>query len=381
MRRILIMLFAALLLAGCGRNPQPETVAAFQEEETTEPSVTESEPPMEPPDSVLEVLKAMTLEEKVGQLFLARCPTVDDVTDVKEYHLGGYILFGRDFSGQTPETIRFTLGLYQEAAKIPLLIAVDEEGGTVCRVSREPAFREEPFYSPGDIYDYGGMDAVLAVEAEKAELLHSLGICVNMAPVVDIARNQGAFMYSRSLRQSPEITAQYGVLASEKMAEYGIGSVLKHFPGYGSNADTHSEMVVDQRSLEELEAADLIPFAEGAKHGCGAILMSHNIVTALDDTYPVSLSGPAHAYLRNVIGFPGVVITDELSMGAITKAYGAEEAAVLAVEAGNDLLCVTDYKNQYPAVLQAVEDGRIPEETIDQAVYRVLTWKQQLGIL
>lgn len=382
MKRILLFLLATVILSGCAGESIPEMEATEPAAaEVLSPVTEETVPPTEPPDPVMEILKGMTLEEKIGQMFLARCPTVDAEADAAAYHLGGYILFGRDFAGQTPETLRFTLALYQEAAEIPLLIAVDEEGGTVCRVSREAAFRSEPFYSPGELYDYGGMDAVMTVEAEKAQLLHGLGINVNMAPVVDIARNSGAFMYRRSLRQSPEITAEYAVQVSEKMAEYGVGSVLKHFPGYGNNADTHTGIVTDDRPLAELEAADLVPFAKGAKHGCGAILMSHNIVTAFDEKNPVSLSESAHTYLRETLGFDGVVITDELSMGAITEAYGAEEAAVLAVLAGNDLLCVTDYKTQYPAVLQAEREGRISEVTVEQAVYRILTWKKQLNLI
>lgn len=325
-------------------------------------------------------LCSMTLEEKVGQLFLARCPETDAVGDVSRYHLGGYLLFGRDFEGQTPDSLRQTLSAYQAAASIPLLIAVDEEGGDVCRVSSQRAFRLTRFQSPRNLYAQGGMERVLREESEKAWLLHSLGINVNMAPVCDISTRSGAFMYRRSLGQSPETTGQFVAGAIREMAAFQVGAVMKHFPGYGNNADTHVGIAVDSRSLQELETNDLQPFFAGIEAGGNAILVSHNIVEAIDAEYPASLSPEMHRYLRLAMGFDGVVITDDLSMDAIAQQYGSGEAAVLAVLAGNDLLCSTDYPTQYEAVLQACRDGRIGESAIDESVLRILQWKQSLEL-
>ena len=137
---------------------------------------------------------------------------------------------------------------------------------------------------------------------------------------------------------------------------------------------------MDNRSLEELEANDLIPFAAGIEAGCGAIMVSHTIVEALDEVLPASLSPAVHQYLRETMGFHGVILTDDLVMEAITEQYGAGEAAVLAVLAGNDLLCATDYAVQYEAVLQAVLDGRIDMVTLDNAVKHVLNWKIELAL-
>ena len=381
MRLICLLLILSVILCGCSAGeapvqtlpPAPETVA---------PAPTETVPaPTLPPDPVEEILSSMSTEEKVGQLFLARCPDGGADEDIETYHLGGYILFARDFEGETPETLAQTLADYQAAAKIPLLIAVDEEGGTVCRVSRYPAFRHSPFPSPRELYDKGGMELVLAMEGEKALLLHSLGINVNMAPVCDVTTKPSSFMYRRSLGQNPEITGKFAANTAQIMSNYHIGSVLKHFPGYGNNADTHTGIAVDDRSLEELEARDLVPFAAGIEAGCGAILVSHTIVNALDPEQPATLSPAAHEYLRVVMGFDGVIVTDDLVMQAITDCYGAGEAAVLAVLAGNDLLCSTEYQTQYQAVLEAVQTGRIPMELLDAAVTRLLRWKQELRLI
>lgn len=187
-------------------------------------------------------------------------------------------------------------------------------------------------------------------------------------------------MYDRSLGQSPEVTGEFVSSAVAIMAEYRLGSVLKHFPGYGNNTDTHTGIATDSRALEALEDG-LRPFAAGIEAGCGAVLVSHTIVTCLDDTLPASLSPGVHRCLREEMGFDGVIVTDDLVMQAITDRYGEGEAAVLAVLAGNDLLCVTNYALQYQAVMEAVESGRIPIDTLRAAVRRVLQWKYDLGLL
>jgi len=327
------------------------------------------------------LMETMTTEEKVGQLFLARCPDKEAAADVEKYHLGGYILFGRDFRLGTKASVTNTIRSYQDAAKIPLLIAVDEEGGTVNRVSRYLQFRTQPFASPRALYGEGGLALIRTTEQEKCQLLNSLGINVNMAPVLDITTDPEAFMYDRSLGQDPETAAMFAKEVIGVMDSYAMGSVLKHFPGYGNNTDTHTGIAVDDRTLEELEGRDLIPFAAGIEAGCGAILVSHTFVNCMDKTYPASLSGAVHDYLRTEMGFDGVIVTDDLAMEAITDLYGTGEAAVLAVLAGNDLLCSTEYQEQYQAVLEAVQSGRIPEALLNEAVARVLQWKYELGLI
>ena len=379
MRHIIPFLILSLLLSGCATSRQEpaEQVTTSVTEATTVPATI----PTEPIDPMQMLLASMTLEEKVGQLFLARCPEENALSDITRYHLGGYILFGQDFENETPDSLRQILAEYQSAAPIPLLIAVDEEGGSVCRVSRYPAFRTSRFATPRESYAAGGMEQVLAAETEKMRLLKDLGINVNMGPVCDLSTDPDAFMYRRSLGESPEETSRFVASTVNIMNQYQIGSVLKHFPGYGNNPDTHTGMARDTRTLEELERCDLLPFTAGMEAGCDALLVSHTIVTAFDETMPASLSPAAHDYIRKQMDFHGVLITDDLVMQAITDAYGPEEAAVLAVLAGNDLLCSTEYVLQYDAVLEAVRSGRIPLEQLDASVLRVLKWKKDLGLI
>lgn len=377
-----------LLLCGCSVQPVPKASsrATLPPEPSTQvttqsPTQVPTQAPTLPPDPVDLLLSGLTTEEKVGQLFLARCRKETAAEDIAQYHLGGLVLFDRDTEDETPESLRQTLERYQKAATIPLLIAVDEEGGSVVRISDKPAFRDAPFSSPRSLYEGGGMEALRTAEVEKDALLSDLGINVNLAPVCDITTDPAAFLYDRSLGQSPELTCQWIQIAVEEGQTYGIVCVLKHFPGYGNNADTHVGIAIENRSLEELEAQDLLPFAAGMEAGCGAVMVSHIQVTALDAEYPASLSPAVHRYVRETMGYNGVLVTDDLVMDAISVPYGVGEAAVLAVLAGNDLLISSDFPEQYAAVLEAIREGRISEEQIDNAVRRVLLWKQSLGLL
>ena len=383
--RLFPIFLCCLLLTGCASQSVPAAVSlpslteTIPESATTAPAATEQE--TIPVDPVRQMISDMSLEQRVGQLFLARCSADTAVEDVQKYHLGGLVLFGDDFEGQTPDSMKQAIAAYQEAAEKPLLIAVDEEGGDVTRISRFPAFRDRRFCSLRKCYDRGGLEAVLTEEEEKCRLLSDLGINVNLGPVCDITTDADAFMYSRSLGQDSQTTADMVASIVNLMGAFRVGSVLKHFPGYGNNTDTHTGIAVDSRSLSELEAQDFIPFTAGIQAGCGAVMVGHIIVEAFDPELPASLSPAVHRYLREDLGFSGVIMTDDLVMQAITDQYGAGEAAVMAVLAGNDLLCSTEYSVQYEAVLQAVLDGRIDIDVLNRAVRNVLEWKISLGLL
>ena len=420
-RRVcLFLLLMLLVLTACGG----KTVPPAPEEPDTPPVESPAPPPEEPEpktreeleeDALQALLADMTLEEKAGQLFFVRCPAENALEDVTTYHLGGYLLFGRDTQEKTANDLIQTIASWQVQAVdydtgIPMLIGVDEEGGSVVRVSSNPHLRSRKFSSPrklwGDVSDEEGQDAVYEETREKSILLKALGFNVNLNPVADVSTDPGDFIYDRTTGKDASYAADYVRIVVLQQSRYGLGSVLKHFPGYGNNKDTHTGVAVDDRPMETFLEQDFLPFQMGiateytmstprslpvkpvgmdtavkTSRLRPAVLVSHNIVNCMDPELPASLSPEVHRILREDLGFDGVVMTDDLAMEAV-KAYAADgNVAVMSLQAGNDLVVTTDYRTQIPRVIQAVKDGSLEEDVIDAACLRVLRWKLELGLL
>ena len=396
MKRLLAAMLAALTVfstAGCAK-PDNSTEPAAPDQQV-EPAPTVPQEPVLTPEEQAEqerlaaeqarekrlqtLLDSMTLEEKVGQLFFVRCPTENAVEDISTYHLGGYLLFSRDFKDGdnwlTKEQFLEKIQSYQDVAEIPLFIGSDEEGGTVTRASRNPNLFSETFKSPQKLNYIGGIEEILRDTDTRSRELRALGINVNFAPVCDVSTDPKDFIYDRTLGQDANMTADYVRLVVPAMTEGGTLPVLKHFPGYGNNVDTHTGIAVDQRPMETFENSDLLPFQAGIEAGAPFVLVSHNIVTCMDADLPASLSPAVHRFLREACGFEGIAITDDLAMDAV-QAYAKNGAvAVMALQAGNDMIITTDYRTQIPAVIAAVQDGTLDESVIDNACLRVLRCK------
>ena len=396
MKRLLAAMLAALTVfstAGCAK-PDNSTEPAAPDQQV-EPAPTVPQEPVLTPEEQAEqerlaaeqarekrlqtLLDSMTLEEKVGQLFFVRCPTENAVEDISTYHLGGYLLFSRDFKDGdnwlTKEQFLEKIQSYQDVAEIPLFIGSDEEGGTVTRASRNPNLFSETFKSPQAIYSTGCMEALAQDALDKSLALRALGINVNFAPVCDVSTDPNDFIYDRTLGQDAETTADYITRTVLTMGDAGEMAVLKHFPGYGNNADTHTGIAVDDRPMETFENSDLLPFKAGIEADAPFVLVSHNIVSCMDPDLPASLSPAVHKVLRETCGFEGIAITDDLAMDAV-QAYAKDGAvAVMALQAGNDMVITTDYRTQIPAVIEAVKNGTLEESVIDSACFRVLKCK------
>lgn len=378
----LSLLVLLLLLWGCSPAPADPTQAATAAPQPlpAETAPPETAPPETRPDPLASLLDAMTLEQKVGQMFLARCPEEYAPELASQYQLGGYLLFARDFEERSHEQVADTIAGYQSAVSIPMFIAVDEEGGTVNRVSQNPQLRPEPFASPQDLYRQGGLERIVEDTKEKCSLLSDLGINLNLSPVCDLSQDPANFIYDRSFGQDARHTAAYVREVVQTMTRSRMGCALKHFPGYGGNADTHTGIAYDHRPCETFRSEDFLPFRAGIESGAGMVLVSHNVVVCMDDRLPASLSPEVHRVLREELGFGGVILTDDLVMDGAGEFGSAEEIAVLAVQAGNDLLCSSEFELQIPAVLDAVRSGEIPMEQIDRSVLRILRLKQSLGL-
>ncbi|MCI8617850.1 MAG: beta-hexosaminidase [Clostridia bacterium] len=333
-------------------------------------------------------LETLTIEEKIAQLFVIGNSANTDYTELQKYQFGGYLFFKEFFNEKTEKQVKNKIEQYQKASKIPLLMAVDEEGGIVVRISNNKNLSATPFKASSQIYNNGGFEAIKQDTINKSNFLNNLGINLNFAPVVDIANNPKDYMYSRSLQQDKDKTAIFAKTVIEASKGLGVSYTLKHFPGYGNNADTHIGSSIDKRTYEDIYNNDLEPFRAGIEAGAECVMVSHNIVTSIDDKNQASISSKVHTLLRDELNFKGIIITDALNMGAIRDENTIEDAIAKAITAGNDMIILSIDKNTtdkdgskitYQRVINAVKNAlnnkEIKQEIIDEAVTRILAWK------
>ena len=328
----------------------------------------------------------MTLEEEIGQMYAV--PSNGDPQAmkqaIKQYHLGGLVLFARDLAQQKRPEFQQKIAAYQTAAQIPLLIGTDQEGGSVSRLSVNPNLTGgQSFPAPKTIYDQYGFNGSEDLSRKTAQALHQLGINWNFSPVVDVTSDHKSFIFDRTLGQNYDQTANYAVRVVRGMQSAKVAATLKHFPGYGSAADTHTGLATTKRPLSQFQHDDFLPFRAGIRMGVDSIMVAHIIATNIDDKYPASLSPAAHRILRKELDFKKVIVSDDLGMGAI-KEFARQQkisADVQAVKAGNDIIMSRNYATGIPAIAKAVQQGEIPRSQIDQSVYRILKMKRELGLL
>ncbi len=323
-------------------------------------------------------LKELTLDEKIGQILLVRYPDSGAITDLKKYNFGGFVFFEKDFKNKTKEQVLSMINELQKNSKIPLLTAVDEEGGKVVRVSSNPNLASSPFKSSSELYKDGGFDLIRKDTKEKSALLKSLDLNVNLAPVVDVSTDPNDYMYPRTIGENTSITSTFAKTVIEASKGTGVSYTLKHFPGYGNNKDTHTGSSIDSRTYDDIISKDIPPFKAGIEAGAEAILVSHNIVSSIDPDNPASLSPSIHNLLRNELDFTGIIMTDDISMGATSS---LSDIAVKAVLAGNDLIITTDYEQSFNEIKSAINNGIISEEQINKLAFRVIAWKYYKGLM
>lgn len=330
-------------------------------------------------DKAYEMMLKMSLDDKIGQVLLVRIPLDDDVSVLTRYQFGGYLLFAKDVSDITKIDLINKINDYQNASKIPLVIAIDEEGGTVSRLSNNTSIVSERFKSPQELYRIGGMDKIIEDVKNKNAILKELGINVNLAPVADVSENVGDYIYPRTFGKNASETSNYikEVINASKGTD--VSSVLKHFPGYGNNVDTHTGISIDNRSLESFRENDFKPFEAGIAAGAEAILVNHNIIVNVENNMPASLSLNIHGILRDELKFSGIIMTDDILMAAI-KDY-VYNPSIKALQAGNDLIIVSDYQKSLDEIREGINNGDVSIDTLNKAVVRVLAWKYYKGMI
>lgn len=397
--RKLMAMALSMSLALCACAEKKQQTDEVSEEPSTEP-VTEIETPTEPPapeKTVPEkILENMTLKQKVCQMFITTPEQLSgwDVVTLydelveegfKNYPIGGLIMFSENL--ETTEQTSQLIADVQECALansgIGMFMSVDEEGGTVARVA--DALGTTSFE---DMVVYGQQnDTHVSYEIGYSigNDLKALGFNLDFAPVADVNINEANELGGRIFSTDPDVVASMASNVAIGLKDAGVYATLKHFPGLGAaDGNTHTDNnVTINRSIEDLRAADFIPFKEGIKSGADFVMVGHQVISGVGDWLPSDLSYTVVTeLLRNELGFDGIIITDSHMMDTITEVYTSAEAAVMAVNAGVDIILMpADLVEAVDAVCAAVENGEIDSARIDESVLRILNKKYDSGLL
>ena len=387
--------------SGNGTATQTAVSSSLQEEtaqQTDAPSKeetereTNSELPEETPqrnEKADAILQQMTVEEKVGQLFIIRTPNGAQTADseplnslLKEYPVGGILFFAPNI--QTPAQITAFTSALQEGRKIPLFLSIDEEGGTVTRIAKNSAFDVKIYKSAAAVAKNGDPQEAADMGYTIGSYLKQYGFNLNFAPVADVNTNpKNPVIGVRAFSSDPVVADQMAKAMAKGLQQAGVAPVFKHFPGHGdTKEDSHDGLATVNKTLDELQNCELIPFRNLPENSC--VMVGHIALPKVAEPHiPATLSKTVVTdLLRGQMGFEGVIVTDSLAMGAIQNTYSAGDAAVLAVQAGCDILLdPANIPSAYYNLLSAVQEGKISEERIAESVYRILCLKDSLGLL
>lgn len=334
-------------------------------------------------------ISRMTLREKIGQMIIVGFDGLEPSQAVKDmiqnYHVGSVILFSRNVkdSIQLVNLIN-QLKVLNKGNPLPLIISADQEGG---RVSRLPS---DATRFPANLIMGKRNSVQLAYDVGKvtATEMRAYGFNLNFAPVLDIFSNpQNTVIGDRALGTTPDVVAQLGVALMKGLKDGGVIPVIKHFPGHGDTVmDSHVDLPSLNHDRRRLESFELIPFKKAIEEGANMVMVAHIVLPNITkEKVPASLSSEIiMGMLRQELDFEGVVISDDMEMGAIQKHYGIKEAVVRAVLAGTDIVSIChSYEKQkqtFEAILEAVDDGTIPMERIDESVRRIIALKLKYGL-
>ena len=347
-------------------------------------------------DAVEAKLASMTLREKVGQLFVVRPEALDfektsggtQLTDAMREHLaqypvGGIVLFRQNITDADQMTA--LIRNYQNASTTGLLVAVDEEGGTVARLANHKAFDLPKYANAAAIGATGDPEQARAMGRTIGGYLKPYGFNLDFAPVADVNSNpKNPVIGKRAFSSDPSIAAAMVAAAVEGFHEAGMLCTLKHFPGHGDTGeDSHYGTATTAKTWEEMQAVEMLPFEAGIAAGADVVMAAHiTTPNATSDGLPASLSYTMLTErLRGKLGFTGVICTDALEMKAISSHYAPADAAVAALNAGADILLMpSDLRAAFEGVVNAVETGAVTEERLNESVRRILTLKEKAGV-
>ncbi len=343
-------------------------------------------------------LGEMSLEDKVAQLFVvtpealagSREPLTAAGDGLKaafdRFPVGGFIYMGANLvdQEQTVAMLSAVQSYSRERLGLSALACVDEEGGTVARISGTGKFRVPTIGDMSQIGKKNDPDRAFDTGVKIGTYLHELGFNVDFAPVADVLTNpDNQVVKLRSFGKDPYVVSNMAASVAYGLASQQVLGTYKHFPGHGATeADTHQGYAYTERTKEQLQESELVPFQDGITRGIPFIMVAHiSLPNVTGDDTPASLSPVIiNGILRREMGYDGIVITDALNMGAVVQEYSSAETAVKALLAGADILLMPEnFMEAYQGVLDAVADGTLTEERIDESVTRIL--KVKLGLL
>ena len=376
--KLIILVIVSTMLMGCGGN------SVEIEDNKNEVGIDDNN--LENKDEIKEKIESMTLDEKIGQLFIVgfEGETVnDEIVDlISNRKVGGLILFARNIVNSS-QLIELNNSLRKIESDIPLFISVDEEGGLVSRVPNE--FEALP--SSGEIGNYNSEEISYKVGGIIAKELKVLGFNMDFAPVLDINSNpNNTVIGERAFGDNVDIVTRLGIKTMEGIRDGGIIPVVKHFPGHGdTDVDSHYGLPIVTKTLNELNSLEFAPFKEAINNGADVVMISSIILSAIDSENPSTMSEKVMTdILRVDLGFDGVIATDDMTMAAIMDNYNLTDAVVMSIKSGADLVLVChgydNILNSILAVKDAVNSGIISEERIDESVYRILKLKEKYKV-
>lgn len=356
-----------------------------------------TEPAVDPLDEqASQLISGMSLEDKVAQMFVitpealtgyASVTAAGDTTKAayESRPVGGLIYMADNLlsTEQTTEMLTNMQNIAMERTGLPVFLSVDEEGGTVARVAKNDAFGVTDVGNMSDIGAAGDAQNAYNAGVTIGTYLKQLGFNVDYAPVADVLTNpDNTVIGTRSFGSDASVVADMVTKELEGLSSQGVFGVVKHFPGHGGvSGDSHDGAVTMDKSLEELMQTEFVPFQKAVENGVSFVMVGHiSVPQVVGDNTPASLSQMMVSnVLREQLGYQGIVITDAMNMGAITGSYTADQAAVMAVNAGVDMILMPqDYETAYNGLLQAVQDGTITEDRINESVTRIVKVKLQM---
>lgn len=391
---ILIILISMFLFIGCNRSNSQKTQSTYRKKdkmdnESSQISQKDNiDQEIIEEDEIMKKLKEMTLEEKVGQLIIAGLDGEDlserDIELIKTHKIGGFILFSRNISSKE-QTLKLTNSLKMENSKndIALFISIDEEGGKVSRLPNSYVKLPEAM----NIGNKNNKEVSFQLGQILGKRVKSLGFNLNFAPVLDIYSNPAnRVIGNRAYGKTAEQVFNNGIEVMQGIRSSSIIPTVKHFPGHGDTImDSHIDLPLINKTLEELEDLELIPFRKAIEEEVEMIMIAHIMYPQLDKEYPSSMSQAIIGdLLREKMGYEGVIVSDDMTMGAISKNYGLEKGLVEFIKAGGDLALICHGKEDpvlgINRIIQAVNNGELDEKEIDRKVYRILNLKKKFHL-